>query len=71
MSYGVHGDEAYYQGPALEHYRCYNFFVLSTGGTRIFATAHFFSTDVADPTLSPTAKILVAANELVNALKQT
>ena len=30
----------------------------------------FFPTDVAGPTLSPTTKILVAANELVNSLKR-
>ena len=47
------------------------FFVQSKGGTRICATAHFFPTDVAAPTLSPTTKILVADNELVNAIKQT
>ena len=28
VSYGVHGDEAYYLGPTLEHYRCYKFFCL-------------------------------------------
>ena len=69
ISYGVHGDETYYLGPALEHYRCYKYFVPSTGGTRICATAHFFPTDVASPTLFPTTKILVVTNELVHALK--
>ena len=42
VSYVVHGDEAYYLGPSLEHYCCYKQFVPSTGGTRICATAHFF-----------------------------
>ena len=69
MSYGVHGDEAYYLGPVLEHYRCYTFFVLSTGGIIICATEQLFTTDIAAPMLLPTTKILVAANELVNALK--
>ena len=69
VSYVVHGDEAYYLGPALEHYRCYKCFFLYTGGIRTCATAHFFPTDVATPMLSPTTKILVAANELVHALK--
>ena len=42
VSYGVHGDEAYYLGPALEHYCCYKLFILSKGGTIICATAQFF-----------------------------
>ena len=70
LSYGVHSDEAYYLIPVLKHYCFYNFFVQSTGGTRICATAQFFPTDVAAPTLLPTAKIVVAENELVNVLKQ-
>ena len=70
VSYGVHGDEAYYLGPALEHYCCYKLFILSKGGTIICATAQFFPTYVAAPTLLPTTKILVAVNELVNTLKQ-
>ena len=39
VSYGVHVNEAYYPGLALEHYRCYNCFVPSTGGIRTCATA--------------------------------
>ena len=42
VSYGVHGYEAYYLGPALQHYRCYKCFVQYTWGTRICATAQFF-----------------------------
>ena len=70
VSYVVHGDEAYYLGPDLEHYHCYKLCVPYTGGTRICATDQFFPKDVAAPMLSPTTKILVSANELVNALKQ-
>ena len=70
VSYGVHGDEEYYRNTALEHYRCYKCFVPSIGGIRICATAKLFPTDVASPMLSQNSKILVAANELVNALKQ-
>ena len=42
VSYVVHGDEAYYLGPALEHYRCYKLLFPSTGGIKICATAQFF-----------------------------
>ena len=54
VSYVVHGDEAYYLGPDLEHYHCYKCFVPSTGGIRICATAQFPPKDVAAPMLSPT-----------------
>ena len=70
VSYGVHGDEAYHLGPALEHYRCYKCFVPYTGGIIICATAQFFPIDIAAPMLSPTTKILVATNESVNELKE-
>ena len=46
-------------------------FVLSTGRTRVCATAQFFPIDVAGPTLLATKKVMVAANDLVNALKQS
>ena len=49
VSYRVHGDEAYYLGPALERYRCYNCFVPSSWGIRTCATAPFFLTDVVAP----------------------
>ena len=69
VSYGVHGDEAYYLGPALEYYRCYNCFVLSKGEIRTYSIAQLFPTDVAAPMLSPTTKLLVIANELLHSLK--
>ena len=70
MSYGVHVNETYYLGPALEHYRFYKNNVPSIGGIRTCAAAQLFLTYVAAPMLSPTTKILLAYNELVNALKQ-
>ena len=69
-SFGTHGTPAFYTGPALEHYRCYKFFVPSTGGTRICATAQFFPTNVATPLATPADNLLLAANRLVLALKQ-
>ena len=41
-SYRVHGDGAYYLGPALENYRCYKCFVPSTGGIIICANSQSF-----------------------------
>ena len=64
VSYGVHGDEAYYLGPAL-----YIFFPLYIRNQNM-CYCTIFPIDVSAPMLSPTTKILVAANELVNALKQ-
>ena len=70
LSYGIHGVEAFYPGPALEHYRCYRFFVPTTGGTRICATAQFPPIGSSTPSLSSTEQILVAANDLMDAIKQ-
>ena len=70
MSYGVHVNETYYLGPDLEHYRYYTFFSLYRGNQDL-CYCLIFSTDAAAPTLLTTTKILVADNELVNALKQT
>ena len=70
VSYGLHGGEAFYLRPSLEHYRCYRFFFPSTGRTRVCATAQFVPIYVAGPTFSATTKVLVAENDIVNALKQ-
>ena len=48
-----------------------NFYPVYRGNQNLCYWTIFFSTYVATPILSPTTKILVAANELVNALKQT
>ena len=69
-SFGTHGVTAFYTGPAMEHYRCYQFFVPSTGGKRICATAQFFPTHSTVPLTTPTNNVIIAAQKLITALKQ-
>ena len=53
----------------MQHYRCYRFFVPSTGRTRICATAQFFPNGAKTPIASPTDQLFIAANDLITALK--
>ena len=69
-SFGTHGISAYYTGPSMEHYRCYQFFIPSTGRKRICATAQFLPTTGSIPVSTPTENILIAANELIEAIKK-
>ena len=41
-SWGPHGKEGYYVGPALEHYRCQSIYISETERTRISDTVAFF-----------------------------
>ena len=41
-SWGFHGEDAFYIGPALEHYRCVKCYVPKTRATRISDTVQFF-----------------------------
>ena len=68
-SYGTHGTEAFYLGPALEHYRCCKFFIPTTGKTRIGATAQFFPHQLKMPIATPNDNILLAAKQLIKAIK--
>ena len=69
-SFGTHGVSAYYIGPAMEHYRNYQFFVPSSGGKRICATAQFFPSQGSTPIATPTENVLIAAHDLIEAIKQ-
>jgi hypothetical protein len=37
-----HGQDGWYIGPALEHYRCYTVYITKTRGDRIVETVEFF-----------------------------
>ena len=41
-SFGPHGVEAWYIGPALEHYRCFKCYVPSTASVRCADTVEWF-----------------------------
>jgi hypothetical protein len=68
-SWGVHGTDAYYVGPALEHYRCYKFFVPETRAYRIAQAAVFYPQHCKMPNVDPGDTIRLAAQDLIHALQ--
>ena len=52
-SWGVHGEDAWYVGPAKEHYRCYKFFMPATKAFRITQAAMFYPSHCKMPQVSP------------------
>jgi hypothetical protein len=68
-SWAPHGKEAWYLGPAPEHYRCCRFHIPETKGTRISGTAEFFSHHCKLPAVSSANAAKHAAQELIHALQ--
>jgi hypothetical protein len=68
-SWAPHGKEAWYVGPTLEHYHCYQFYVPDTNGLRIMSTAEFFPEYTKMPTLSSADLASNAAERLIHALQ--
>jgi hypothetical protein len=67
-SWAPHGQDGWYIGPALEHYRCYTVYIRKTRGERVAETVDFFQENFK---LSfPSAQDLAtkAAAELTHAL---
>ena len=69
-SWGIHGVEGWYLGPAMEHYRCYRVIASKTGGERVTDTVQFFPHDVPMPGSSALDRAREAAIELTDALTQ-
>lgn len=68
-SWAPHGEEGWYVGPAMEHYRCYRIFIIKTKADRDSDTVTFFPSKTRMPALSSTDRAIRAANELVHALR--
>ncbi len=65
----AHALEAWYMGPAFEHYRCYTAYVPSTGKTRIVDTVSWFPKKVAMPIATKEDLMRAALEDLTNAIK--
>jgi hypothetical protein len=61
--------QGYSLGPAMHHYRCQNFYVTATASERIVDTVDFFPHHSPMPQISSTYRLLMAANDMSNALK--
>jgi hypothetical protein len=70
LGWAPHGKEAWYIGPALEHYRCYQFQIPDTNGIRVTGTAEFFPHQFKMPALSPADAATHAAQELIHVLRR-
>jgi hypothetical protein len=64
-----HGEDAWYVGPAPDHYRCYKVWMVATNRTRIVDTVEFFPQHVKMPHLSSQEMAIQAARELTFALR--
>jgi hypothetical protein len=53
----------------MHHYRCQNVYISSTVSKRIVDTLEFFPHNYPMPQLSSTDRLLMAANDMANALK--
>jgi hypothetical protein len=67
-TWAPHGQDGWYIGPALEHYRCYTVYVTKTRGDRIVETVEFFPKKFTLPFPSAQDLAIQAAADLTHAL---
>lgn len=67
-SWAPHAEDAWYIQPAMQHYRCYKFWIPETRTTRIAQTATFFPACTQMPTIAAEDMAIISARELVEAL---
>jgi hypothetical protein len=67
-TWAPHGQDGWYIGPALEHYRCYTAYITKTWGDRIVETVDFFPEKLTLPFPSPQDLATQAAADLTRAL---
>ena len=69
-TWAAHGLDAWYIGPAMEHYRCYTTYVWSTRAERISDTVEWFPHEVKMPTASTMDLLLAATQDILHCLQQ-
>jgi hypothetical protein len=67
-TWAPHGQDGWYIGPALEHYRCYTVYINKTRGERVVETVDFFLDTFKLPFPSIQNLATKAATELTHAL---
>jgi hypothetical protein len=68
-TWAPHGQHGYSLGPAMYHYRCQNVYISTTASKRIVDTLEFFPHNYQIPQLSSTYILIMADNDMSNALK--
>jgi hypothetical protein len=71
FTWAPHGQHGYSLGPAMHHYRCQNLYIAATASERIVGTLEFFPHNFPMPQLSSTERLIMAANDMSNALKKS
>jgi hypothetical protein len=67
-TWAPHGQDGWYIGPALEHYRCYTVYITKTRGERVVETVEFFPENFKLPFPSARDLATKAAADLTHAL---
>jgi hypothetical protein len=67
-TWAPHGQDGWYIGPALEHYRCYPVYITKTRSSRIVETVEFYPHQLKIPFPSSSDLSTQAATELTHAL---
>ena len=67
--WGFHGEDAWYIGPSLDHYRCVQCYVPRTGGVIDVDTVEWFPHHVTFPQASKEDQLLQAAEDIVSILQ--
>jgi hypothetical protein len=68
-TWAPHGQHGYSLGPAMHHYRCQHIYIAATASERIVDTLEFPPHNFPMPQLSSTYRLIMAANDMSNALK--
>jgi hypothetical protein len=69
-TWAPHGQHGYSLGPTMHHYRCKNVYIAATASERIVDTLEFSPHNFPMPQLSSTDRLIMAANDISNALKK-
>jgi hypothetical protein len=64
-----HGQHGYSLGPDMHHYRCQNMYISATASKHIVDTLECFPQNFPMPQFSSTDRLIMAANDMSNALK--
>ena len=67
-SFGFHGQDGFYIGPALEHYRCVHCYIPMTRRVVVEDTVQFFPNKIKFPTITINDRLIMAIEEIVSIL---
>jgi hypothetical protein len=68
-TWAPHGQHGYSLGPSMHHYLCQNVYIAATASERIVDTLEFFPHNFSMPQLSSTDRLIMAATDMSNTLK--